>query len=242
MQFLEPVTTTDPRPTDPTLSRYVRSYLILRAAVGALGAALPLILVLGDGLGLDGNPFPRTSISAYYYSGMRDFYVGLICSTGIFLVAYKVAERNLDNTLSLIAGLAALAVAWGPPQRPPSIPPSPLQERLGDTTCATIHFVGAAVFLVALCVLSFFFGVREGKRKPRPGKRPPTFWRIYHWVCAGVMAAALLFMGVTELLDAGPHNALLYGETASLLAFGASWLLKGLELDTLRGTRAAPGN
>jgi CDP-diglyceride synthetase len=238
--FLEPVTSTDPRPTDPTLSRYVRSFLILRAAVGALGAALPLILVFGDGLGLDGNPFPRTSISAYYYSGMRDFYVGLICSTGIFLVAYKVAERNLDNTLSLIAGLAALAVAWGPPQRPPSIPPSPLQERLGDTTCATIHFVGAAVFLVALCVLSFFFGVREGKRPPRPGKRPPKFWRTYHWVCAGVMAVALLFMGVTELLDAGPHNALLFGETASLFAFGASWLLKGLELDTLRGTRPAP--
>jgi hypothetical protein len=239
LTFLQPVTRTEPRPTDPTLLRYVRSYLILRAGVGVLGATLPLILVLGDGLGLDGNPFPRVSISAYYYSGMRDFYVGLICSTGIFLVAYKVAERNLDNTLSLIAGLAALAVAWGPPQRPPNVPQSPLQERLGDTTCATIHFVGAAVFLTSLCVLSFFFGVREGKRKRQPGKLPPKFWRTFHWVCAGVMAVALIFMGLTELLDAGPHNRLLYGETASLLAFGVSWLWKGLELDTLRGTKPA---
>jgi hypothetical protein len=127
--FLEPVTSTKPRPTDPTLSRYVRSYLILRAGVGALGAALPLILVLGDGFGLDGNPFPRTSLSAYYYSGMRDVHVSLICATGIFLVAYKVAEHNLDNTLSLVAGGAAVAVAWGPPKLPAHVDPSPLRWR-----------------------------------------------------------------------------------------------------------------
>jgi len=36
-----------------------------------------------------------------------------------------------------------------------------------------------------------------------------------------------------------PKKALLIGEAFSVWAFGASWLMKGLELDILRGTRRA---
>jgi Protein of unknown function (DUF998) len=233
--FLKPVTTVEPRPTDPASSRYVRSYLILRATVGALGATLPFMLVLCDGLWFDGDPFPRSALSAYYYSGVRDVLVGTICATGIFLVAYKVAERNLDNTLSVFAGLAALAIALFPPRLPPDGKLSPLQERLGESVTAGIHFIAAAAFIVSLAVLSVFFGVREGKRKPKAGKLPPRFWRTYHWVCACLIGAALLWMGLTELLEWGPRESLLYAEGLSLLAFGASWLWKGLELDMLRG-------
>jgi hypothetical protein len=43
-------------------------------------------------------------------------------------------------------------------------------------------------------------------------------------------------MGSYELFSHwGPSDTLLLGETLSLVAFGASWLLKGFELDTLLG-------
>jgi hypothetical protein len=233
--FLQPITTVEPRPRTPAEAQYVRSYLLLRAATGALGVALPFVLMLVDGLWFDGSPFPRSSLSAYYYSGVRDVMVGTICAIGTFLLAYKVAERNLDNSLSLLAGVTVILVALFPPRVRPGGMLAPLQERLGEALCAQLHFGAAAVFLLSLAVLSVTFGVREGNRPPRPGKLPPRFWLIYHCACAGIIVAALLFMGVTEISDWGPRTSLLIGETTSLVAFGASWLAKGAELDMLRG-------
>ena len=49
-----------------------------------------------------------------------------------------------------------------------------------------------------------------------------------------MIAAALLFILVTEVLGTGPSESLLIGEAVSVWAFGVSWLWKGLELDMLR--------
>ena len=67
----------------------------------------------------------RSSLSAYYYSGARDLMVGTICAIGTFLLAYKVAERNLDNTLSVLAGLTVILVALFPPRVRTGRNPSP---------------------------------------------------------------------------------------------------------------------
>jgi hypothetical protein len=240
-EFLKPITTTEPRPTDPRLLRYVRSYLILRVGVGVGGMVLAFVLVFVDGLLFKSDPFPRDSISAYYYSGVRDIMVGAICTTGVFLLAYKVAERNLDNTLSTLAGVMALATALAPPRLPDGLTPSPLQELVGQEVTAWTHFLTAVVFILCLAALSICFGIREGTRGQREGKLHVRFWRIFHWVCAGLIIAALLWMGSYELLSHwGPSQTLLIGETLALFAFGVSWLLKGLEIDTLRGHPAPP--
>jgi hypothetical protein len=234
--FLTPVTAVKPRPEEADAKRYVRSFLLMRVMVGVIGVALPFALVLADGIWFDGSPFPRTSLSAYYYSGVRELFVGALCAIGVFLVAYKVAEVNLDNTLSVLAGVAALGVALFPTGRPrDSVPLTPLQDELGETLVATVHYGSAVVFIVALGVISLCFGFREGARPPAPGRRSPAFWRAFHWICAGVIAAALLFVLVTELFDVGPSESLLIGEAVSVWAFGVSWLWKGLEVDMLRG-------
>jgi hypothetical protein len=236
IDLLKPELTVEPRPTDPETSRYVRSYLIMRAFVGALGIALPFLLVLGDGLVLDGDPFPRTSLSSYYYSGVRELFVGTLSATGVFLFTYKVADRTLDNTLSVLAGIAVAVVALLPTGLPSGAEETPLQELLGESVVETIHYVAAGAFILALAVICFFFGVREGARPPRDGRRSPAFWRRYHWTCAAAIGVALAWIGVTELFG-GPPNSLLYGEAVAAWAFGASWLAKGLELDILRGRR-----
>ena len=232
---LTPVTAVQPRPEDADGKRYVRSFLLMRVMVGVIGIALPFALVLIDGIWFGGSPFPRSSLSAYYYSGVRELFVGALCATGVFLVAYKVAEVNLDNTLSLLAGAAALGVALFPTDRPRAVPLTPLQDELGETVVATVHYGSAVVFIVGLGVISFFFGLREGARPAVPGKRPPAFWRAFHWICAGVIAAMLLWVLVTEVFDVGPRESLLIGEAVSVWAFGVSWLWKGLEVDMLRG-------
>jgi hypothetical protein len=233
--FLKPVTAVEPRPTDPQTveARYVRSFLILRVFIGVAGVALPFVLVLGDRLLFEGSPFPRGSLSAYYYSGMREVFVGTLSAIGVFLIAYKVAERNLDNTLSVVAGFAALVIPVFPTQRPShSGPLTPLQDLLGESFVKEVHFTASVVFLVSLTIMSFFFGKREGGRPPRAGKLSPRFWQWFHWSCAGVMAAALVWMGATALFG-GPSRSILIGQAVAAWAFGASWLMKGLELDML---------
>jgi O-antigen/teichoic acid export membrane protein len=238
--LLTPVVTIEARPTNPDVARYVRAYLVMRVFVGALGVALPFVLVLLDGLWFDGDPFPNTSLSAYYYTGVRELFVGALSATGVFLVTYKVAERNLENVLSVVAGLAVAVVALLPTGRPARVPElTPLQDRLGADAVETLHYIAAAVFIVSLAVISFYFGKREGSRPRQVGKRrSPRFWRNYHWGCAAAIGAALLWIAVTQVSGWGPSRSLLYGEAVAVWAFGASWLWKGLELDMLRGDPA----
>jgi hypothetical protein len=226
--FLTPVRATEPRPDPATHSDqllYVRSFLWQRVAIGVLGVSLPVIVVFVDKLAFHGEPFPRGSISAYYYSGMRDVLVGILSAIGVFLVTYKISERNLDNTASLAAGVAAGLVALFPTSRPngSTLPLTPLQDLLGEQTVKWIHFGAGAAFIGLLAVLSYYFGVRSR-----------GFWRWFHWTCAFVMLLAVVWMIVTLSVGA-PHRALLYGEWACAWAFGASWFAKGAEVETLFG-------
>jgi hypothetical protein len=237
--FFTPLRAVGPRPdpeTDKDAALYVRSYLWMRVGVGALGIALPLVLVFGDKVAFHGNPFPRGSLSVYYYSGMRDEFVGILSATGIFLITYKVAELNLDNSASLLAGLSAIVIALFPTGKPPyaDVSLTPLQQLIGETATKWVHFAASGVFLVSLALITFFFGVREGLRPRRPGRHSPEFWRWFHWTCTCVMGLALLWIVVT-LAVGWPPRALLIGEWVSAWAFGASWLGKGAELDVLFG-------
>ena len=72
----------------------------MRVAVEVLGIAVPLLLVFGEPLLFDGQPFLRGSLGAYYYSGVRELFVGALCAIGVFLLTYKVAERSRENRLS----------------------------------------------------------------------------------------------------------------------------------------------
>jgi hypothetical protein len=205
----------------------------MRVAVGALGIALPILLVLGEPLLFDGQPFPRGSLSAYYYSGARELFVGALWAIGVFLITYKVAERSRENILSVGAGAAVILVALFPTGRPgPGVPVTPLQVLLGETTVEWIHFGSAAVFIASLAVISFYFS-RPG---PKTGNLSPSFWARYHRICAGAIVVALALAAVTGITGS-PDKGLLIAETVAIWAFGASWFMKGLEIDVLLGRR-----
>ncbi len=249
-----------PDPNDPTQREavmYVRSILVMRIFVGIAGVLLPIALLVIDRLYFHGHPKTRDSMSAYYWSGMHDVFVTIIFGTGAFLVGYKIVERTLDNTASIVAGLGALCLAWFPTKPGPdcltlhntvvsatckSIPfpvLTPLEQHWTPTKVWYLHVIGTGLFVVGLAIVSYLFGVREGKWPSKaPGKhRSPRFWRRFHKTASLFMVWGILFILLTSVPHHrfGPDWDVLIGEVTCAWAFGASWLSKGWEWDTLRG-------
>ena len=217
-----------PASRDDRLVPYVRSYLLARLVIGIVGVLLPVVLVAGDLL-LGGDGL-RGSLSDYYHSGARDLFVGGLVVIGLFLITYMLLLWNWDNVLSVVAGTAAIGVALLPTAG--DGPLTPLQERLGEQVVQRLHFGSAAVFIVLLGVMSHRFGTREGARPDRaPSRR--RWWKRFHRACAAAVFLAVAFMAVTQATGRFDDYSLLVGETVAVLAFGASWFVKGAELDLL---------
>lgn len=220
---------------------YARSYLLIRTVVGAIGVLLPTLLLIVDWLFLRGDVVPRGSISAYYHSPARDLFVGALCVTGCLLMTYMAAQASTwDFWLSSTAGVAVLGVAFLPTQRPgltpqeprcgaePGVPPgcTRLQDALGETLVASVHFTCAAIFILSLAAICFLFARREQEHNRRLGRAR------FHRACGGLILLAVAWVAVGGLLEVDIFGLtpLYLGEIVSVYAFGASWLIKGRDL------------
>jgi len=206
---------TDPEPhTDESL--YVLSYLGLRKGVGIISLALPVVLLVGrpvlDGGGMQG------SISAYYYTSMRNYFVGSLCALAVFLFSYKYAPR--DNFLSTATALFALGVVFFP-----TTPP-------GDATTWTgvVHLVCAALFFLLLAYFAYFVFTRPPMPHEQVEARKRVRNRIYR-SCGVTVVACLLLVPVSDLVLSDSARVRLHPlfwlETVAILAFSTSWLVKG---------------
>ena len=214
----------EPRPPDEP--RYVRSYVFTRFSIGLIGVLLPPLLVLLEPALFDGQPFPRGSLSAYYYSGVRELFVGGLWAIGVFLFVYKFLDFSWESLLSSLAGIAAVVVAVFPTERPgDGITLTPFQVKLGEPAVTAIHYGAAIAFIALLIPIVLFFARDEGKRGHRN-------WQGFHTVSAAFIAfGAVLaaFAGITG----GPDKGVLFGEWIAIWAFGAAWLAKGAEWKVL---------
>ena len=219
---------------------YALTLLTTRAVIGFIGIALPLALIIGERFYLQGGVQARGSISAYYHTGMRDLFVASLCVIGFFLVTYMLGQTNTqDFWFSLIAGVAVIGVAFFPTTRPGldvasprcGVTPVPeecaaMQQLLGETTSAWIHFVLAAIFILCLARICFLFARRE-QIHLNADKMALTL-RILGWT----IVAALAWIGLGRWLNVNPFGltALYVGEIVSVWAFGIAWLLKARDL------------
>ncbi len=229
----------------PAGGHYVRSYLLIRIVVGALGIALPVMLLVGNYWVSSGAAPVLGSLSAYYHSGVRDVWVGVLLVWAFFLVTYMWFHKDWDNRISTLAGILCLFVAILPTGGGGNI--TPLQEKLGVDLVKGLHFAVSAAFVILLAVISYQYGRREGMRAPRPSHRSPQFWRWFHWSMAGLIVLAVVGIAFAKGLQAAGivpegerDKTLLIGEWLAVWAFGASWLFKGLERDVLRKKRDDP--
>jgi hypothetical protein len=203
----------------------VISYLTLRKLVGWLGILLPVLVVAGGEL-MPGAGV-RDSISAYYYSNMRDLFVGLLCMVGVFLYSYKGYDW-IDDLLTSLSGLLALGVALFPTRSESTVPVVVGIFQLNDFVSSFVHYACAGVLFVLLACMSTFLFTRTAD--PRTMTRRKKARNHVYKICGGTMSAALLIGAVFSfpgLRNAAPAHLLLGIEAVCLWAFGISWLVKG---------------
>jgi len=199
---------------DPDLpdESMVLSYLALRKSVGVIGMLLPFVLagghMLAAGARIEG------SISAYYWTEMRDVLVGALCAIAVFLFAYRGPDK-VDDFAADFAAISAVGVALAP-SRP-------------DGPFGLVHYVFAASFFLALAYFSLVL-FRKTNPRERPTRRKLMRNRVYA-VCGCTMLACVALIGLVsftrlgELL--GRHSPVFWLESVAIFAFGVSWFTKG---------------
>ena len=195
-------------------------YLTLRKTLGLLGFFLPLILPLGLYLVSQfkepGQAAFQPSISHYHLTYMRDVFVFILTSFGLFLITFGGDKGARDNVLSNIAGCCALLVAFFPTSAGDC-----------DNWVCTLHFVSATAFFLILSYVSYFEFTKPNDRSTKENKEKRN--KIYR-ISAIVMVSSIAILAIHMLIvevSFFPYNITYIMETIALMAFGVSWWTKG---------------
>lgn len=213
-----------PAPSLDDLSSHVHRQLI-----GYIGLAMPVLLVVISAFRpLEG--FGRwellDSISAYYYSGAVAVFVGLLVALALFLFSYRGYANKYhaaDRRAAVVAGIAALLVAFFPTEPPDAVPmPTWWTELTG-----LLHYASAIVLFTMFAVFSLwlFRKTREGEE---PDARKLRRNRIF-LLCGIVIVASMIWAGINGASD----RPIFVPESIALVAFAFSWLTKGYAYRTI---------
>jgi hypothetical protein len=237
----------------------VVSYLFLRRAVGWIAILLPIVLLAGNLISSAASP--PESMSGYYYTDMRNIFVGSLCALGVFLVAYNGYD-NVDRWVTTIAGLGAIGVAFCPTKPAVCVAgaatcpaPSVRQLSTSQTVVGDIHlgFALLAFLMLGLMALRFArtgptpsgqgwvgqlrYGLGFGP--PVPGQpRDSAADTVIYRVSGITVFACVLLAILANLLPASVNASwrlLFIFEALAVVAFGVSWFAKG---HTIAGIQA----
>lgn len=209
-----------------------------RILIAAIAVLVPTIPILTDLVAIPGSPEQRGSLSGYYYTSLRDPFVGISCALAALLIAHRLGERSVDNRLTTLAGIGALTLALFPTIPPAHTQykalPALVQRRLGENFVGDLHVAGASLMLVSMVALTLVQAARQG-RLPRTGRCSPQFWQGYHLACAVLMLAAGGYTLVHAWIGVSGRDAsMVYSESLAVVAFAFSWFALGLPAHTVR--------
>jgi len=192
------------------------SYLGVRRAIGVIGIALPFVLLIGawliDRVGV------QASISDYYYTVMRNVFVGSMCANGVFFLSYRYSK--VDAVVSSLIGLAAIGVAL--------FPTTPINPTPTEIAVGTLHFVSATVFFLGLAGYSYFIFTRTDPSVPMTEKKRQR--NVVYRASGIIIVVCLVLIAVLNVVPPGPIDDLqpvFWLETIASVSFGVSWLIKG---------------
>jgi len=209
----------------------VMSYLLMRVVIGVIAVLLPFTLILVNWA--IGHGF-AASMSGYYYTPMRNIFVGSLCAIGVFLVSYDGYDLA-DRIITDVAGLCTICIAFLPTT--PAHQPTARQALIGD-----LHLTFACSAFVLLSVMAFRFA----KRQPTPPgltwwrrvqyafgftgpgeSQAPAWERVVYRVSGGVILTCVILV---YPLSGTATYSLLVLETIMLVFFGLSWFVKGRKI------------
>ncbi len=196
----------------------VLSYLDLRKAIGIIGMALPFVLAFGKII--IESPGIQSSISSYYYTVMRDVFVGSLCAIAVFLLSYRGYERQ-DNIAGVLAGLLAFGTAF--------FPIAPANATGRQMIIGAAHLLFSASFFLTLAFFALILFRKTNPGKPMTEKKQQR--NLVYAICG---YAIIDCVALTVLVHFMPSDSpvwkikpIFWLETAAILAFGISWFVKG---------------
>jgi hypothetical protein len=198
---------------------FVFSPAEVRQIIGILGMIFPFILSFGAWIIFQEGI--QSSISSYYYTGMRNVFVGFLCVIGFFLLSYKGYQQSIDNIVANLGCLFAVGVALFPTA--PKYNPTPTQSLIG-----TFHYIFAAFFFIALICFALLLFTKTDQSKPTPQKIKRN--RIYI-ICGTIMIVCIILIAVYSVFKPikeifKPSNPVFWLESLAVIAFGAAWFTK----------------
>lgn len=210
---------------DPLDSELIISFLTLRKAIGYIGIAMPIVVRLGAYV-FEGIP-SNESISAYYYTGMRDVFVGTLFAIGVFLFCYRGPDTQ-DNILTNLAGLSAIAIGL--------LPMDPAYHHIIELKFPGInnpdcyqnhgplgyHIYAVGTFFIILSYLTIFRFTKP--TQPTVTRQKKSRNKVYI-LCGIVMLISLL--SIVYLKATSKNSSIFWPETIAIVAFGCAWLTKG---------------
>jgi hypothetical protein len=204
---------------------FIISFLAMRRLIGILGISLPIIVVIGGFL--QSGSVLQGSISGYYYTNMRDFFVGLLCVVSLFLMSYKGYEE-IDILVANLSGIFALGMVVFPTSMFCGQVVKVGIFLLDDNISEYIHLSFGTLFFLALSFNSIFLFTR---RHPGVLGREKRRRNMIYRFCGIVMLLAIVCITIYTLFLRDTYLSKYYPvlifESIALFAFGISWLVKG---------------
>ncbi|MFC2109256.1 hypothetical protein ACFLSU_01660 [Bacteroidota bacterium] len=215
----------------------IKSYLKLRRFIGYLGFLLPLVCIAGSFLIPNCENSIHKSISDYYFTPLRDVFVGILCAVAFFLFAYK-GSLKYDNIIATLGGFFALGIAFFPTSVQCELGCN-ISYQLLFPNLSEIHFYSALLFFAVLIYFSLYSFVKD------PDEKNQTNWKrkkLIYQICgftmlasvSGIAAYFLLYLNHVDYTDVNicneaplSYNLIFWLETLALIAFGFSWIAKG---------------
>lgn len=200
----------------------VLSFLGIRRAIGLLGFSLPLIL--GPiGYWIFGVPI-QDNMSSYYHTALRDVFVGVMCSIGVFLFCYRGHDR-WESWNGNVGCAAAIGIAIFP------LDPNsdPLLQR---SIFGYLHTLSGGLFFLSLAIYSIFFfpATCDDQLEPFEITRCNYIFRLSGLVLLSSILAmgVYLFLLPSELRETlTDYKFLFWMEWIAVWSFAAAWLTKG---------------
>jgi len=200
----------------------VISFLTLRRTVGVLGIIYPFLLALGA-IVFYGEIGFKSSLSAYYYTGMRNVLVGVLCAVGLFLFAYSGYSIK-DKIAGKLGCVFAIGLALFPEEPKPPTPEF-------NNIIGVLHLICAASLFAIFAYYSLALFTRSNSHKSKQSKakrRRNLVYRICGYTIIGAIVTIAVyktFFDEIEVLQ--KFHPIFWLETIALLAFGTSWITKG---------------
>jgi hypothetical protein len=204
-------------PVNAGSDQLVHSFLFLRRAVGLIGMALPVVVILGELIIGDGRVL--YSVSGYYNSDMRDVYVGALCAIGVFLLSYR-GYGPVDDIAGNIGAVAAIGAALFP-TKPPG------EATRSQEVINAVHIAFGGIFLLTLAFFCLFLFVKTNTAQPTRRKIQRN--QVYRSCGVIIVVSLALIVVLGWVLDkyVAALRPVLWLEALASVAFGIAWLTKG---------------